>query len=247
MPKSNRLDALSNSERSRQDSVPNSERSRQVPQAQGVGVHTKLSMVLEAITKHSESRNAYQTHLKMRPVVRLLLVPVLFVAISIRTATCSHDSIVPGAFLFESFDSPDWTSRWEHSADDKYQGRFETAKIDSSNSVLKVGWIIGQGGTLQDLDKVSNLEFTDCIQIPKGHKFYGLTALLSKPLDPSEGLVVQYETHYPESYGEFKPSVQTLCSNLIKWKRDGLRIFIVLNVRTECGGSSHPLVVYDTH
>lgn len=33
------------------------------------------------------------------------------------------------------------------------------------------------------------------------HKFYGLSALLNKPLDPSKGLVVQFETTYSKGYG----------------------------------------------
>ena len=39
------------------------------------------------------------------------------------------------------------------------------------------------------------------VQIPKPEQFYGITALLNKPLDPSEGLVVQFETSYPKGYG----------------------------------------------
>ena len=74
----------------------------------------------------------------------------ILMAISARSAY-SHENLTPNAYLFESFDSPDWSSRWIHSEDAKYQGRFETAKIEtvktvmietvaieSSNGVLKV-------------------------------------------------------------------------------------------------------------
>ena len=65
-----------------------------------------------------------------------------------RSAYCSHETLAPNAYLFETFDSNDWSSRWVHSEDEKYQGKFttsliktvmiETVAVESSNAVLKV-------------------------------------------------------------------------------------------------------------
>ena len=52
---------------------------------------------------------------------------------SIAFGDSSHRDLAPKAYLFESFDSPDWKTRWVHSTDEKYSGRFETA-----NGELKV-------------------------------------------------------------------------------------------------------------
>ena len=69
----------------------------------------------------------------------------VLVAIAIWTRTaCSSDDLAPNAYLFERFDTPDWTTRWIHPVEsDKYTGRFVTEEIPgSSNSVLKVRQVV---------------------------------------------------------------------------------------------------------
>ena len=75
--------------------------------------------------------------------------PIAWIIVAIsatRSAYCSHETLAPNAYLFETFDSNDWSSRWAHSEDEKYQGKFttsliktvETVAVESSNAVLKV-------------------------------------------------------------------------------------------------------------
>ncbi|GIL85126.1 hypothetical protein Vretimale_9965 [Volvox reticuliferus] len=89
------------------------------------------------------------------------------------------DTIRSQSFFFETFDSDEWQSRWSHSRDNKYNGRFTT-------EVVK--------------------DWTDKgLKIPEKNKFYGLTALLDAPVDPVVAssptplpLVVQYEVKYED-------------------------------------------------
>ncbi|GFR44212.1 hypothetical protein Agub_g5399 [Astrephomene gubernaculifera] len=93
------------------------------------------------------------------------------------------ESIRSQALFFEDFNDDGWQSRWKHSSDPKYNGRFITAAAKN--------WT-GKG-----------------LKIPDSSRYYGLTALLPSPIDPvvrqggSSGpsetplpLVVQYEVRY---------------------------------------------------
>jgi calnexin len=75
-------------------------------------------------------------------------------------------STASDAQFFEDFEGK-WASRWIHSEDEKYSGRFET-------------------DTPKDLN-------TAALKVPEKAKHYGITALLDKPVDPAEGLVLQYD------------------------------------------------------
>ena len=110
----------------------------------------------------------------------------------------SINDLVPNAHIFESFDEG-WGNRWFHSSDPKYTGLFMTAPTPgSSNAELKASSPLTCSSTnCMAVHKI----LCPPLQITQPHKFYGLTALLNKPLDPSEGLVIQYETTYPKGYG----------------------------------------------
>lgn len=68
--------------------------------------------------------------------------------------------------LFETF-SEGWESRWQHSEDDKYAGKF---KVD-----VPTEWA------------------DEALKVTEKAKHYGISGLLDKAFDPSEGLALQYE------------------------------------------------------
>lgn len=75
--------------------------------------------------------------------------------------------------IHEKFDEG-WDMRWVHSSKSKYDGRFK--------SVSPVPWLGDSGITLPDKSK-----------------HYGLTTILPEPVDPTNGLVVQYEVKFADS------------------------------------------------
>ena len=127
------------------------------------------------------------------------LIVVLACSALMSSGAESINDLVPNAHIFESFDEG-WGNRWFHSSDPKYTGLFMTAPTPgSSNAELKASSPLTCSSTnCMAVHKI----LCPPLQITQPHKFYGLTALLNKPLDPSEGLVIQYETTYPKGYGE---------------------------------------------
>ncbi|GIL66542.1 hypothetical protein Vafri_20038 [Volvox africanus] len=89
------------------------------------------------------------------------------------------DTVRSQSLFFQTFDNDEWQSRWIHSRDNKYNGRFTTEAVK---------------------------EWTDKgLKIPEKNKFYGLSALLDAPVDPVVAssptplpLVVQYEVKYED-------------------------------------------------
>ncbi|EFJ41946.1 hypothetical protein VOLCADRAFT_77379 [Volvox carteri f. nagariensis] len=89
------------------------------------------------------------------------------------------DAIRSKSLFYETFNDKEWESRWSHSRDAKYNGRFIT---DAAK-----GWT------------------DNGLKIPEKNKYYGLTALLDAPVEPIVAsspkplpLVVQYEVKYDE-------------------------------------------------
>mmetsp|Transcript_22528 Transcript_22528/g.49249 ORF Transcript_22528/g.49249 Transcript_22528/m.49249 type:complete len:607 (+) Transcript_22528:172-1992(+) len=76
-------------------------------------------------------------------------------------------------YFLETFDAG-WDTNWVHSARSKYQGKFQVVPTEG----------------------YADLE----LKVPAKNQHYGLTVSLPKPVDPSEGLVVQYETKYASGY-----------------------------------------------
>lgn len=97
---------------------------------------------------------------------------VLLVA-GVGAAVGSLEGVSSRALFFETFEDG-WEDRWIPSKHSKYDGQF--------------------------------VEFTPehwkdpGLKIPEKSKHYGMTALLPHPVDPTDGIVVQYEVKYSQTY-----------------------------------------------
>lgn len=99
---------------------------------------------------------------------------VLLCALPVMVVCISPASVTfyrDNTFFFESFEVG-WEDRWIHSQNSKFTGRCTTATPKD--------W--GEAG----------------LQLPDANKYYGISALLPKPVDPINGLVVQYEVKFME-------------------------------------------------
>lgn len=81
---------------------------------------------------------------------------------------CAEERAAP---FLEEF-GPDWESRWAHSTDGKYTGRFEVAHIVDDPA----------------------------LKVPEKALHYGMASVLKTPVDPVVGLVLQYEAKWASGH-----------------------------------------------
>ncbi len=118
----------------------------------------------------------------------------LLFAAALLVATALHP-ISGKPALFETF-SEGWEDRWQHSDSDKYGGEFEVDTPDGlDDPALKVRCMRDQPtrSLLATPIRVSKTTTTFLSQVPSKAQFYGISGLLSKPIDPAEGVALQYE------------------------------------------------------
>eukprot|EP00775_Hariotina_reticulata_P013784 gene13784-13905_t len=98
---------------------------------------------------------------------------VLLLVLLVATCVVGDEQQYAKAYFLETF-SPGWEDRWQYTDVKKYKGRFNSIKQEA----------------LKD----------EAIQAPTADVHYGLTALFDEPLNPREGLVLQYEVRFPQGH-----------------------------------------------